>query len=77
MSKIGVFVQLETADGLSSINVLDISAFTESKLETKFMQEERTLVTVHLNSGTIFTTFMSKAQVLLWRNIFNINEGHI
>ena len=61
-------ITLKTTKGNTTINLRYVSAYTVNQLKNTYLASTRYLIDLHMNSGTIFSSEVSAADYLIFKN---------
>tara|TARA_R110000751_G_scaffold110082_7_gene207519 strand:- start:1064 stop:1276 length:213 start_codon:yes stop_codon:yes gene_type:complete len=59
---------MKTSKGMTTINLRYVSAYTVNKVKNSMLSSDRYMIDLHMNSGTIFSSEVSEADYLIFKN---------
>ena len=64
------YYKLTTESGMTTLNMADVSAYSVVETPQGMLKRSVYDVEIHLKSGTIFTTIMTEAEMVVWEDVF-------
>lgn len=61
-------ITMKTTRGMTTINLRYVSAYTVNKVKGSRLASTRYIIDLHMNSGTIFSSEVSEADYLIFKN---------
>tara|TARA_R110002050_G_scaffold137104_1_gene260513 strand:+ start:4514 stop:4723 length:210 start_codon:yes stop_codon:yes gene_type:complete len=61
-------ITMKTTKGMTTINLRYVSAYTVNQVKNTYLSSTRYLIDLHMTSGTIFSSEVSAADYLIFKN---------